>query len=153
MPSSPAVELPLRIIVDHPLKGVALALQRGKDDLDPPVDSSAAQVTFDFAVRVGKPQADDSPTFLGPHTQGPAATRFVYICAGRRAGQAGTAWDRRAKIPLAGISPAQIKALLAAPGKRLAVRFPGRGADGGPTCATVRLASGAWQLMDDRVGI
>jgi hypothetical protein len=150
MSSQPQVGLALRIMVEQPLAGVALALQHGKDTLEPPTVSSPALVMFDLVVRLGAPQADGRPRFLGPYAQGPAAARFVYVCVGRRAGQADTPWDRRAKVPLGGITPAQVKAVLAVPGKRLAVRFPGRGADGGPTCATVRLAPNAWQLVDDK---
>jgi hypothetical protein len=149
MPSQPNPELPLRIIVDHPIPGVVLRLQRGKDALDPPTAETTSRVTFDFAVRLGKPQADGRANFLGPHTQGPPATRFIYINAGRQAGQTGTAWDRRAKIPLGGITEKQIREVLASPGNRLAVSFPGRGSDGGPTCATVKLAPGAWQVVAD----
>lgn len=143
----PDSEIPLRIIVDHPIPGVVLRLQRGKDALDPPTADSPTRTTFDFTVRLGKPQADGRPNFMGPHTQGPPATRFIYINAGRQAGQMGTVWDRRAKIPLGGITQEQIREVLASPGKRLAVSFPGRGSDGGPTCATVKLAPGAWQVI------
>lgn len=135
------------------MPGVALAIQTGRDGLEAAVDATARRAVFDFSVRLGTPPAGGALNFLGPYTQGPAATRFVYICVGRRAGQAGTSWDRRAKIPLGGITPALVKALLAAPGSRLAVRFPGRGKDGGPTCATVKLAPDAWKLVrgDDDV--
>ena len=149
MPAAPTVDIPLRIIVDDPLPGVALALQHGREGLDPPTDASARHAVFDFSVRLGKPQAGGTPTFLGAYAQGPAATRFVYVCVGRRAGQADTSWDRRAKVPLGGITSAQVETVLESPHKRLAVRFPGRGSDGGPTCATVRLAPDAWLLVDD----
>ena len=65
-------------------------------------------------MRLGTPQADGTPNRLGPLTQGSAATRFVYICVGRRAGQVTSSWDGRVKVPLAGITQAQVKALLAA---------------------------------------
>lgn len=149
MPSQPRVELALRIIVEQPLAGVALALQRGKDTLEPPAVTSPAFVVFDLAVQLGAPQRDGSPNFLGPYTQGPAATRFVYLCVGRRAGQRTSSWDGRIKVPLTGIAPAQVKTLLAASGKRLAVRFPGQSSNGSPTLATVRLPATAWKLVDD----
>lgn len=150
MPASPADTLPLRIIVEQPLPGVALALQHGKDGLEPPAATSPAQAVFDFSVRLGTPQADGAPNFLGPYTQGPASTRFVYVCVGRRAGQASSAWDGRMKVPLTGISQAQAKALLAASGKRLAVRVPGRNPKGGPTLATVRLPADPWTMVAER---
>lgn len=149
MPALPADTLPLRIIVEQPLPGVALALQRGKDGLEPPAATSPAQAVFDFSVRLGTPQADGTPNFLGPYTQGPAATRFVYLCVGRRAGQAATPWDGRVKVPLTGITLAQAKTLLATPGRRLAVHIPGRNPKGGPTLATVRLPAGSWTVVED----
>lgn len=151
MPQQPGPELPLRIIVEQPIAGVALRLQRGKDALDPPSTSTATGVTFDFSVRLGKSRSDGSLTFLGPYTQGPPASRFVYVNAGRRAGQATTQWDRRAKVPLAGITEKHVRAVTATPGKRLAVTFPGRGSDGGPVCATVRLPADAWRVIDEHM--
>ena len=149
MPSPPAGTVPLRIIIEHPLANVALALQLGKAGLEPPRATSPTHVVFDFSVRLGMPQADGTPNFLGPFTQGPAASRFVYICVGRRAGQAASTWDGRVKVPLSGITQAQVQALLAASGKRLAVRVPGRNSKGGPTLATVRLPADPWKLMAD----
>ena len=149
MPSPPGATLPLRIIIEQPLADVALALQHGNDGLEPATAISPTQVVFDFAVRLGTPQADGTPNLLGPFTQGPAATRFAYICVGRRAGQATSCWDGRVKVPLTGITQSQVKALLAASGKRLAVRVPGRNPKGGPALATVRLPADPWQLVED----
>ncbi|MEO8580143.1 MAG: DUF5990 family protein, partial [Gemmatimonadales bacterium] len=70
--------------------------------------------------------------------QGPPSARFVYVTSGRRAGQDNTPWDRRAKIPLAGISASMIQAALGASGVRIETEMPGTGSDGGPTCATVK---------------
>lgn len=140
-------DLALRIIVEDPLPGVALALQRGSDGFELPSIATAAQVAFDFSVRVGQPQANGQPTFLGPYTQGSPATRFIYITVGQRAGQPTSPWDRRAKIPLAGISQALVAAARSKPGQRLEVRFPGRGKDGTPACASVTLPADAWKLV------
>ena len=139
-------ELPLRITVVDPIPGVSLRLQSGRAELLEASSETASEVSFDFPVRVGPSQPDGRPTFLGPFAQGPPASRFVYINAGSQAGQSGTPWSRRAKIPLGGISAEQVSAALEKPGSFLEVRFPGRGRDGGPTCATVRLPAGAWAL-------
>ena len=139
-------ELALRIIVEDPLPGVALALQRGPGGFELPSITTPAQVAFDFMVRIGKPRANGQPTFLGPYTQGPPATRFIYITVGQRAGQPTSPWDRRAKIPLAGISTALVAAAQSKCGQRLEVRFSGRGKDGTPTCASVKLPPDAWRL-------
>lgn len=146
MPSLPPEILPLRIIIEQPLPGVALALQHGKDGLQLPTDTSPSRVVFDFAVRIGTQQADGSPNFLGPFAQGPAAGRFVYLGVGRRAGQAKSPCDGRMKVPLTGISQAQVKAVVDGSGKRLAVHVPGRNPKGGPTLATVKLPADAWTV-------
>lgn len=139
-------ELSLRITVVEPVPGVWLRLQSGRGDLVEASVSTTAEVSFDFSVRVGAPQSDGSPTFLGPCAQGPPKRRFVYVNVGVRAGQSGTPWDRRAKVPLGDISMEQVSAALRTPGGFLEVRYPGRGRDGGPTCATVDLPAGAWKL-------
>ena len=144
MPTQP--ELPLRITVIDPVPGVWLRLQSGRTDLLEASISTSSEISFDFSVRIGSPQPDGRPTFLGPYTQGPPSGRFVYVNSGVRAGQLGTPWDRRAKIPLGDISPEQVAEVLRERGSLLEVRFAGRGRDGGPTCATVRLPPGAWTL-------
>lgn len=152
MPSPSGDALPLRLIVEDPHPDFVLTLQHGKDGMEPPTAASPTEVVFDFAVRLGRPQADGSPNFLGPHTQGPPATRFVYVCVRRRAGPGMSVAHGRMKVPLTAIAAAQVKALLATPGRRLAVRVPGRNPKGAPTLATVRLPSDPWKLVADRPG-
>ena len=146
MPKAPQPELPMRIVIEQPVPGVLLRLQSGRADLAEPTAATALAVTFDFTVRVGPPRTGGAPNFLGPFTQGPADGRFVYVNVGKRAGQPDTPWDRRAKIPLTGITAALVKAVLEKAGARLEVHIPGRGRDGGPTCAMVRLPQGAWEM-------
>jgi hypothetical protein len=145
MPQPPQPELALRIVVDDPVPGVTLCLQRGRGEYVAPTSATASATTFDFTVRVGPPGPGGAPNFLGPFTQGPPAARFVYINAGQNAGQHDSPWSRRAKIPLSPITAAQVKEALAS-GARLEVHYAGQGRDGGPTCATVRLPDGAWQV-------
>jgi hypothetical protein len=140
-------DIRLRIIVDDPVPGVLLRLQRGKDELVEATRETAKQVTFDFTARTGTPLRNGAPNFLGPFTQGPPAVRFVYIRVGRSAGQPNTPFDRRAKIPLGGISPELLARALESPGSVLEVHMPGRGRDGTPTCATVSLPPGAWRVV------
>ena len=141
----PQPELALRIVVDDPIPGVRLRLQRGRGELVAPTSESGTAVTFDFTVRVELSGRGGKPTFLGPFTQGPPAARFVYVNVGQNAGQHDSAWSRRAKVPLTDITAAQIEQALE-PGARLEVHYEGRGRDGGPTCATVRLPADAWQV-------
>ncbi len=143
-------ELPVRIVIEKPLSGVLLKLQRGAGELVAASSVSATRTVFDFAVRIGPPRAGGAPTFLGPFTQGPPAQRFVYINVGERAGQKNTPWNRRAKIPLMDITAAQVKQALAAPGSRLEVHVAGTSDKGEPVCASVRLPAGAWQVVRGR---
>jgi len=133
-------ELPLRITLIAPPAGVQFCLQRGSDELIGEVESTGADLSFDLSVRVDGKLADGSPRFLGPFTQGPPTSRFVYIRCGTSAGQWGSPWTRRAKIPLTGITWPLIRK-----GTRLEARYAGTAKDGGPSCATVPLLDGGWR--------
>ncbi len=142
---SQALEVTLRISVLQPPPQVQFRLQEGRADLVPPAHVTDEEIQFEFNLRLCAPRRGH-PNFLGPAAQGPPDGRFVYINSGRRAGQDGTAWDRRAKIPLGGISPALLKAALADGGRLLEARIAGTGRDGGPACATVPVIGG-WRLV------
>jgi len=124
------VEVRLRLIIVDPPPGVLCRIQLGKtgrgDFLEPIHDT-----TFEFTLKVG-PDKDGRPTLLGPCAQGPPAERFVYVNWGKSAGQGDSPWERRAKVPLKGITHENLAPLLEA-------RIAGTGRDGGPCCATVRL--------------
>jgi hypothetical protein len=140
-------ELPLRIVVVGPLRGVAYAVQRGRAELLPPSRATADEVAFDLTVRVSR-QADGSPNFLGAYAQGTPADRFVYVSSGKHAGDAESCWDRRAKVRFAGITWELIERVLATPGAVLEARIPGRARDGGPVAASVKLLDGGWTVAD-----
>ncbi len=131
-------ELPLRITVRRPPSGVEFAVQRGSAELIAPSARDGDALVFDFSVRVDGVTSSGAPRLLGPFTQGPPSARFVYVNAGQSAGQANTRWNRRAKIPLAGITASLIQAAAKSLGVRIETDFAGTGADGGPTCATVK---------------
>jgi hypothetical protein len=143
MPTSEPI-LRLRINVLHPVKGVALKLQKGRDELVEPSAESATRTTFDFTVRVGG-RPGGRPNFLGEFTQGPPASRFVYINAGTYAGQQGTPWGRRAKVPLTGLTRALVDRAVRADAV-VAVDIEGTGRDGGPAAATVDLLGAGWRV-------
>jgi hypothetical protein len=137
--------LPLRIVVEQPVPGVALALQRGasgKASLVGPVHRSADALTFDFDVTLDGSIADGRPRLLGPLVQGPPAARFVYINVGASAGQIGSPWQRRVKVPLGAIDWPKIETL--APGERLTAHIAGTARDGSPACATVPILPPGW---------
>ncbi len=146
MTREPQPELTLRIVIEDPVPGVRMCLQRGRADLVEPTGVTPSAVVFDFSVRLGATRPGGARAFLGPFTQGPPAGRFVYVNSGRRAGQAESCWDRRAKIPLSQIPPSQVEAALSGGTARLEVRILGRAQDGGPVCASVKLPAPGWRL-------
>jgi hypothetical protein len=141
-----ATELPLRITVLQPPPGVVFQLQRGRSDLTAPTDAVPNALTFDFTVRLADAPRGQPPRFLGEYTQGPPASRFVYVNSGTAAGQAGSPWTRRAKVPLTTITWELTDQVLATPAAVLEARIAGTGRDGGPSCATVPLVDGAWRV-------
>jgi hypothetical protein len=141
-PQAAETELRLRLNVLDPPTDVRFQMQRGRSDLVPPARQSRHALRFDFAVRIGeRPNGD--PNFLGPFTQGPPEARFVYLNSGTLAGQADSCWTRRAKIPLTGITWQLIEAARRE-GAALEADMPGRGRDGSPICASVKVIN--WQV-------
>ena len=141
------MELAVRIVVMNPPAGVAFAVQEGQSALLLPTDIRKQHVAFAFSVRVCDKVAGEGPNFLGSFVQGPRGGRFVYVNSGKRAGQTNTEWDRRAKVPLAGIGWTLIKAATARPGAVVEGRVNGVGGDGGPSCGSVSLID-AWRVVE-----
>lgn len=128
----------LRIVVENP--PVRFAVQRGKDGLLEATSSSAKEQVFEFSVRA-RDDGSGAPNFLGPFAQGPVGGRFVYVNSGIMAGDASVDWQRRAKVPLGGITWNMIKK-----GSVIEARISGTARDGGPACATVPLLGGGWKI-------
>lgn len=140
-------ELPLRITVKRPPADVVFAVQRGRAELLPPSTATADALTFHLSVRVAR-AADGSPNFLGSYAQGTPAERFVYVNSGKRAGDAASCWDRRAKVRLAGpVDWPLIDRVLAQPGAVLAATITGTSGDGGPVCASTPVLGG-WTVVE-----
>lgn len=138
-------DLPLCIVVEEPVRGLALALQRGqagKATLLPPARNASAAVAFEFDVTVDGSLPDGRPRLLGPFVQGPPDARFVYLAVGKRAGQVESTWDGRVKVPLGGLGWDQIEGL--PPKGRLVARIAGQSPKGGPALASVRLLPPGW---------
>lgn len=135
----------IRIVLDDPPTGVAFALQRVRSDLVQAIAKSAARMVFEFPVVVAD-LATQPIRMTGEFTQGPAAVRFVYINVGTSAGQFGSPWTRRIKVPIYGIDRSLAEAVLDVPGKALECRVAGKGRDGSPACASVPLLSG-WTVV------
>jgi hypothetical protein len=137
----------LRIVVRHPLPGVALRVQRGRDELVAPAAASPEAVTFDLRLEA-LPGPDGGVRLRGPEVQGPPSGRFVYVNVGRRAGQADSEWERRAKVPLGGVTADVVNGALARPGALIAGAFDGRARrDGSPVSGTVPLLDGGWRVV------
>ena len=137
-------EIFLRITLVSPPSGVVFCLQRGRAGLASCQEASGDQLSFDFTLRVHGDRAGGPPNLRGDFAQGPPATRFVYVNSGTSAGQMGSGWTRRAKVPLSGITWELIEEAVAKPGTVLEARIPGTAKDGGPVCASVRLLGDGW---------
>jgi hypothetical protein len=145
-------ELPIRLVLVEPPAGVHFGIQRGRGNAFECVlvqQRSDGDIHFDFSLTVADTRKDGLPNFLGPFAQGPPAGRFIYVDVGTYAGQAGTPWARRIKVPLQGIDWPIIRKVLSTAGHRLAASIPGTGKDGTPSCATVRLI-GDWHVAVSR---
>lgn len=136
-------EIALRITLVDPPLDIAFAMQHGRDQLHQLTRSTGPTLSFDFTVRV---RAAKPLVFLGPFTQGPPASRFVYVNSGTLACDRLSCWTRRAKIPLAGITDALVRELEKTKGALLEARIAGKSRDGGPACATVPLLDGGWRV-------
>ena len=139
--------LPLRIVLVKPPAGVAFWLQRGRDERIAVVRSTGEDLAFDLDVRVGDPLPDGRPNLLGPFTQGPREARFFYVGSWLAPGGEAPGWNRRAKVPLFGISWERIEETLATPGAVLEGRIQGTSRDGGPVCASIPLLDGGWRVI------
>ena len=139
-------EITLHIVLQKPPPGVDFGIQKGsgsKYDTVQKQRSASNDLHFEFTVAVRKSK-DSSPGFYGPFVQGTPADRFVYIDIGTFAGQAGTFWSRRLKIPLKGITWEMINN--SAAGSIIGTHIPGTGKDGGPTCGTIKPFDG-WSII------
>jgi hypothetical protein len=135
----------LRVVIEGPVPGVALALQRGRDALVPPVRSSPEEVVFEVSAEV-RAKPDGTKVLYGLDVHGPPAARFLYVTVGVRAGQFGSPWDRRAKVPLTGISDDLFDLARGRTDVVLEARITGRARDGGPACASVPILGSGWQV-------
>ena len=141
------IEVPIRAVIENPPAGVAWAHQRSKGDLSdlaPPTRTEPDRLVFEFTL-----QAQLSPSgevrWLGPGVQGPSDKRFFYLNSGTYAGDATSAFGRRAKISLMPLTWTQIQQLR--PGQALEIRFAGTGTDGGPACASIKTFPPGWRAI------
>lgn len=118
----------------QPVTGVFHSLQ-AKDELrlDPKFSLEGEPLVFDFPVRVGP-----GPKFFGDQVRREGSERrFIYIRIGQLAGDLSSAWSRRMKIDIHDIE-GDLLDRAANRGDVIETTVDGTGADGTPTCGTVR---------------
>ena len=143
-------EISLQIILSKPPPGIDFGLQKGGGNIYETIQkqrSGSNDLTFQFTVKVkGDRVKDPLPKFSGDFVQGPTGGKFIYLDIGTYAGQTGTQWARRLKIPLTGITWNEVDKLLSSK-LILETKVPGTGRDGGPNCATVKPFDG-WHIRE-----
>ena len=139
--------LALRITVVDPPTGITWALQLGSNQLVKPTAGTRTRVSFDFSVDLVAGDLLGTFRLRGPAVQGRPGERFVYLCVGSYAGQAGAAASGRTKISLEGITRRLVDAVLAAPNAVLEAQFAGTARNGGPSRASVPLLGEGWFLV------
>jgi len=123
-------------------------LQR-KDDVLPGDVGPDGLPRFTCELRARRDATTGAPVFLGPCAFGPPAERFLYVSwSAVRLGDPddGRAMFRRAKVPLGGITWAQVEDVAARPDGVLEATVPGVARDGGPVCASVPPRDG-WRVV------
>jgi hypothetical protein len=143
----PSEQVRLRIVLVAPPAGVPWALQVGRHELVAPVLVARDRVVLEATATLGPARPDGARPFRGPAVQGPPAARFIYATSGKRAGDADSPWDRRAKVPLPPLPAEVVAAWQRAPDSVLEARVAGAGRDGSPACASVPLLDGGWRLV------
>lgn len=138
----------LRIILDKPPAGVDYGLQKGSGSIYETVQTQRGKgndLVFTCEMAIKQKDGKDID-FGGPFVQGPKGGRFIYIDIGSYAGQNDTPWNRRLKIPLAGID-ALISKSKTPDQLTFETHVPGTAKDGGPNCATVKPFAG-WKVSE-----
>lgn len=113
-----------RIILERPPAGVDFGIQQGKGSQYQTISkqrSDGNDVTLEFELAA----------LRGPIVQGTPEARFVYVDIGTTAGQMGTCWSRRLKVPVDG-------SLFEGEDRTWVVRLPGVAKDGGPNCGSAK---------------
>jgi hypothetical protein len=126
-------EIYIKIVLKNPVLEVLHGLQKGAGSsysVEQKQLSTEGESLF-FEVKVSlKFTTENEVDFKGGHVQGPKGQRFIYLNIGQSAGQFGTVWSRRMKIPL-GKFYQKDKA-------EYEVSIDGTMKDGSPTCGTVK---------------
>lgn len=133
-------EITVRITLESPPAGVDFGIQKGSGSVYETVQKQRSvneNLRFEFAIHL-KTDKDGFPDFAGPFVHGPVKERFIYVNAGKYAGQTSTLLAGRIKVPLRGISGEMIRKIQDDPENILATSIPGSGKNGSPSFGTVK---------------
>ena len=136
-PVAPPSAIVLRVRVVRPPAGIRFCIQGESGEFLQQVRSDGSDLVFEISARVAEAAKGKPPRLLGRSVQGPPTARFLYIGSGALAGDAATPWQRRAKVPLTGITSELV--LRALEKGALEATIEGKARDGGPACGTVPL--------------
>src|SRR3569833_1387495 len=137
------LEIPLRITLVAPPRGVRFSLQHAKDGPVLAARSDGSYLSSDFTVRMT--DGPNGPRWLGPFVRPEGQRRFVYVASGLYAGDPGAKDGRRAKVWLDALT-AEAAREAAASGRPAAARIPGTDTRGGAICASTHPTDG-WKLI------
>jgi Family of unknown function (DUF5990) len=134
----------LRIILEKTPNNVGFGIQKGKGsqfEIEQYQLGNGQNLSFECAAQVKK-TTNGSMDFSGTSIQGTTQERFIYINIGTSAGQIGSIWTRRLKVPLRGITETMISEASQDNSFCLETTVPAIGKDGTPNCATVKPFAG-----------
>jgi hypothetical protein len=137
----------LRVILEKTPVNVGFGIQKGKGSqykIEQFQLGNGQNLSFDCVVQVKK-TVNNSIDFSGDCVQGPKQERFIYINIGTSAGQIGSIWTRRLKVPLRNITEELVSKISENDSFCLETTVPATGKDGTPNCATVKPFAG-WVL-------
>ena len=137
-----------RIILEKTPIGVGFGVQKGKGsqyEIEQFKLGNGQDLSFDCTAQVKK-AINNSIDFSGISIQGTTQERFIYINIGTSAGQIGSIWNRRLKVPLRGITEEMVSMASQNELFCLETKVPAIGKDGTPTCATVKPFAG-WSVQ------
>jgi hypothetical protein len=144
---NPLIDITLQIALKATPPGILFGIQKGSGSTYQTMQTQIGNgktLFFEWTIRIKKDQ-NGQVDFSGPIVQGSPGVRFIYIDIGTAAGQHGSEWSRRLKIPLSGyLHPGDY--LTGFPdGISYLATINAIGKDGSPACGTVKEFEG-WKI-------
>ena len=136
-----------RIVLEKTPNNVGFSIQKGKGTqyaIEQYQLGNGQNLSFECIAQVKK-TTDGSIDFSGVSIQGTTQERFIYINIGTSAGQIGSVWTRRLKVPLRDITEEMVLKANENDTFCLETTVPAIGKDGTPNCATVKPFAG-WSI-------